>query len=294
MEKEPHTLISLQHINALYAVEELKETVKTLEIFRKNKEQSTVKDVALPSYLWVFQRGGGISTCVDAFAEYLYEAKIMDFKGKYKYFEFIPNYIPADLHSTDITDLHDIVTDNAGHHLFYKGIACIIINNWIGKTQEEHFLKLLDYLENKSDKILSIFCVNTKDEKQIEKIESSLSSYLRFETKRLRFPNTPELIEFIENHYLKKNEFTLANEAKTLLTETIDDIVLGENFNGFVTIKQLGNDILFKVLSSPIYDSPNQAGFLISAEMLSDFHKKSAYIKSLKKISKGSKTIGFK
>jgi len=298
MEKQEQSLRSLHSITSLYAVEEFKETVRDLEVFRKNKAHSAVKEVSLPNYLWVFQRGGGITTCVDAFAEYLYEAKIMDFKGRYKYFEFIPNYVSDDMLFTGITDINDIISDNAGHYLYFRGIACIIINHWIGRTHEDNFLKLLDFLENKNDKILSIFCVTTDDESQLEQIESSLSSYLRFETKRFRFPDTQELVEFLEKRYLQTNDFIFAKEAKNLLTETIEDIMSGENFNGFVTIKQLGNDILFKVLSSPKYATQLQstqkgANFQISAEMLSDFHKNSAYIKSLKKISKSSQPIGF-
>jgi len=289
------TQTSLQAITNLYAVEEFKQTVNALEIFRKNKEQSGVKEVTLPNYLWVFQRGGGVSTCVNAFAEYLYDAKLMEFKGNIKYFEFIPDNIPDAMTSPEITELNDIISDNAGNYLHYKGIACIIIDNWIGKTQDPHFQKILDYLENKNDKILSIFCVHSKDDKQIAEIESSISSYLRFETIRFRFPNAQELIEFIEKKYLHNNQFTLAKDAKKLLTETIDDILTSKNFNGFVTIKQLGNDILFKVLASPAYKKNEQqkAGFQITADMLSDFHKNSAYIKSLKKIGKSKKTIGF-
>jgi len=289
---------SLQAINSLSAVEDFKQTVNALEIFRKNKEQSGVKEVTLPNYLWVFQRGGGITTCVNAFAEYLYDAKIMEFKGKMKYFEFIPDYLPDVVTSPEITDLNSIISDNAGNYLHYKGIACLIIDNWIGKTQEANFQKLLDYIENKNDKILSIFCVHTKDDNKITEIESSLSSYLRFETIRFRFPNAKELIEFIQNKYLHNNQFVLADDAKKLLTETIDDIMTSKNFNGFITIKQLGNDILFKVLSSPVYKPTSESGqpkqcFHITADMLSDFHKNSAYIKSLKKIGKSGKTIGF-
>jgi len=290
---------SLQVINNLSAVEDFKQTVNALEIFRKNKEQSSVREVTLPNYLWVFQRGGGVTTCVNAFAEYLYETKVMEFKGKIKYFEFIPDYLPDAMTPTEITDLDGIITDNAGNYLHYKGIACIILDNWIGKTQEANFQKLLDYIENKNDKILSIFCVHCKEESKIVEIESSLSSYLRFETIRFRFPNAKELIEFIENKYLHNNQFFLTDDAKKLLTETIDDIMTSKNFNGFVTIKQLGNDILFKVLASPAYrqeshpDSNQEVGFQITAELLSDFHKNSAYIQSLKKIGKSGKTIGF-
>ena len=289
MNKRQQIDFCLEKIMNLHAVEEFKETIRNLEKFRVNKEKFGVNDVALPNYLWVFNRGGGITTCVSAFADYLYESKIMEFKGKIKYFEFIPNFIPPDQPSEDITDLNNIISDSAGYHIHFQGIACIILDNWIGYTNEhnKHLLELLDFLENKSQQILSIFCIHTQNPSHIEMIETVISRYLRFETKRFRFPTTPELITFLDNTYLHKNRFTLSDDAKDLLTETINNVVSGENFNGFVTIKQLGNEILYRVLSNEI------EGFEITAKLLSAFHKNSEFINSLKKIDKSRKTIGF-
>ena len=298
MSRQKQIEVCLQNASELIGIEEFKETLKGLETFRFNKERHAINHVSLPNYIWVFERGGGVSTCLNIFSDYLFEAKIMEFKGTLRYFEFIPNYAHPDKPNSEITDIDSIISDNAGHHLYFRGIACIILDNWIGKTHEEHFLKLLDYLQNKNDKILSIFCVHTDDKKEIEEIESSISSYMRFETVRFRFPNTSELIEYLENNYLQNNKFYLTKNAKDLLSDTINDIIIGENFNGFVTINQLGNDILFKLLSVSvphhIITANNVDKIEISAEMLADFHKNSSYINSLKKINKSKKPIGFK
>jgi len=289
---------SMQTIMNLLGVEEFKDVVNALEVFRKNKEHSTERKVKIPNFLWVFQRGGGITKCVETFSEYLFDTKIFEFRGKYKYFEYIPTYVAEELPFTEITDLNNIITDNAGHHFNYQGIACIILDNWIGRTHEDHFQELLDFLRNKNDKVLCIFCVTTDDHTEIEDIESSIASDFWFETIHFRFPDTQELIEYFETRFLKKHSFVLSDDAKILLSDTIDDIASGENFNGFVTIRELSNDILFKVLSSPIYTSQSQTmqngtDFEITAKMLSDFHKNSAYIRNLKKKVKSERSIGF-
>ena len=45
-------------------------------------------DVNLPHYLWVSCPGGGISTCAQALAEYMYYAELFDFAGIVKCLEF--------------------------------------------------------------------------------------------------------------------------------------------------------------------------------------------------------------
>ena len=277
----------LDNILALEGVEELKTTVQRLQKFHINKETYAITDVTLPNYLWIFNRGGGITTCVNAFSEYLDAAKLFQFTGNIKYFEFIPAYIDPNAYFSELTRFNNTISDIAGHHRYFRGIACIIIDEWIEHVDEKNFYRLLDYLENKSDKILSIFCVHTNNKRIIGEIEASLSSYLRFETINLRFPSPDELVAFINNKYLYSYNFSFTREAKALLLESVDEIVSGKNFNGFVTINQLANDIMYKLLTSNIKSNE------ITAEMLSNFGKNSSYVKRLKKLFGNGNIVGF-
>jgi len=72
-----------------------------------------------------------------------------------------------------------------------------------------------------------------------------------------------------------------------LLTESIQEITTGSNFYGFITIKQLANDILYSLLSSSL------DGYAISADMLTGFSKDSAYVKRIKKNAGSKNVIGF-
>jgi len=263
-------------IMELHGVNELKRTVERLRLFQQNRERYSVSDVTLPNYLWTIKRGGGVTTCVSAFAEYLYAAKIIEFTGIVKYFEFIPVYMSPDEYFSELTRLNNTVSEIAGHYSYFRGIACIILDEWIDNTSEANFLNIFDYIANHNDKILAIFCVHTDDKNTVDSIESAISTYMRVETMALDFPNADKLVELMETKSFNARNFYLDNEAKILLKESIEDILTGKNFNGFVTIKQIANDILYSLLTS------NLSGNNISAEMLSNFNKDSEYIKRIK------------
>jgi len=274
-------------IMELQGAEELKDTAKKLLKFQQNTERYPVTDISLPNYLWLLKRGGGLSTCVNAFAEYLYAAKIIEFSGTVKYFEFIPAYTKPDAYFSELTRLNNIVSETAGHYRHFKGIACIILDEWVEHTDEAHFLNIFDYIANHNDKLLAIFCVHTNDKSTIERIQSAIIKYMRFETMSLGFPNAIELTEFMEKKYFKTSNFHFAEDAKKLLVESIGSIIEGKNFNGFVTINQLANDILYSLLASDLNNNK------ITAEMISNFKKESVYINRIKSAGKNS-AIGFK
>lgn len=274
-------------IMELQGVDEFKTMVQRLRKFQQNKEIHSIPNVTLPNYLWIFKRGGGVTTSINAFSEYLHATKIIKFAGVVKYFEFIPAYMPPDAHFSELTRLNNTISMIAGHYRHYRGIACIIIDEWIGHVNETNFYKLLDYIENHIDNILTVFCVHSEDKRIVEQIESSISSYMRFESIMFRFPDAKELANYMEVKYFSPCNFSLTEDAKLSLMELIDKMCAGKNFNGFVTIKQLSNDILYYLLTS------NLAGKNISAEMLSEFNKNSIYIKRIKTLAERDSIIGF-
>ena len=278
---------SFNDIIALEGVDELKEAALRLFQFHQNKNKYSVSEASLPNYLWVAKRGGGVTTCLNAFVELLYATGLIEFNGIVKYFEFIPAYLPPNVYFSELTRLNNTISEIAGHHRYFKGVACIIIDEWLENLGESNFCNLLDYIENKNDKILFIFCTHTDNKRTIESIESSLSAYLRFDKVELRFPGTGELLKYIEAKYFAKHGFSFTKDALSLLSETIDDISTGKHFNGFKTITQMTDDILYDLLSS---DSMSRN---ITAEMLSKFAKNSAYTTRIKSSSDRSISIGF-
>jgi len=274
-------------IMELRGVDEFKETVRRLRRFQQNAEKYSITPVALPNYLWVARRGGGVSTCANALAEYLYSAKIIEFTGVVKYFEYKLAYIEPDAYFSELSVLDNTLSEIAGHHRYFRGLACIDIDDWVQHTNEVHFHKFLEYIEDRNDKVLAILCIHADNKRVVESLESSLSSYIRFESVTLRFPNADELVEFIETDCFKQQGLYLTDDAKSLLAESIESIINGKHFNGFTTIKQLANDIIYNLLTSKM------RGYEISAAMLSEFRRDSAYIKRIKAFVGAKAAMGF-
>jgi len=277
----------LNAIMDLKGVDELKSTVKQLHIFLKNIKMFSVTNVVPPNYLWIAKRGGGITTSVKTFTEYLYAARAIEFCGKVKSFEFKLGYIAPELFFSELTRFDNLLSALAGHHHRYKGVVCINIDEWLEHTGEVHFAHFLDYMASNSDRLLAIFCTYTDNKNNIEAVETALAAHVRFETLSLRFPDVPELVEFVESRFREGGGFTLTENAKVLLSETIGEISVGKNFKGFKSVEQLANDILYNILTTDLNDSKQ-----ISAEMIARYDKNSPYVKLAKSQIK-KKTIGF-
>jgi hypothetical protein len=282
MEKCFNTIMELK------GVDEFKKTVKRLHIFLKNRETYSNIDITLPNYLWEVKRGGGVTTLVKAFAEYLYAAKAIEFCGTEKSFEFKLDYIAPDAFFSELTRLDKTIADFAGYNRFFKGVMCINIEEWLEHTSEDHFTKFLNYIAGNNDKFLTIFCICSDSKNSIESIEPALLSHLRLESLVLRFPDMDELVDLVESRYIQEQNLFLTECARTLLHETIGELAEGKHFNGFKSILKLTNDILYNILTND-FDGNHQ----ISAEMLLGYSKDSNYVKKAKAQIGSKQIIGF-
>ena len=279
-----------KHFNAimeLKGADELKETVKRLHIFLKNKEAYSLMDVTLPDYLLIANRGGGITTAIEAFTEYLYAVRAVEFRGLVKFLEFKLEYIQPNVFFSELTRLDNTIASFAGHNRYFKGIIGIDINEWLDHLDEAHFSKLLDYISSNNNKLLVIFCINSDEKNIISSVESAISTKVRIESMNLRFPDANELVELIEVQYLQSRGLTLTNDAKLILLETIEEIAKSKHFNGFKSIARLANDILYSIFAADIKDN------LICPKMLANYGKDSEYVKRAKAQIGHKKIIGF-
>ena len=267
--------------------DDLKALAKRLRKFQQNCEKFSVTGVTLPNYLWVAKRGVGITTRLGVLSDYLYAAKLFEFTGNIKFFEFKLSYTPPDDTFSELTRLDNVIMEIAGHHRYFRGIACIDISEWMTHTDDIHFHSLLDYLRMKGEKLLAVYCVYTANKRMIESVESALSSRMRLETIVLKFPPGEKLVMIIEEKYVAQHGFSFSEDAKKLLAGSIKEITTGKNFNGYITIRKLANDILYSVLAS------NLNGKVITAKMLSGFDKDSDYISRIKDVPPVKNVIGF-
>ena len=275
-----------QTIMALQGAEALKEAVTRLRTFLSNRA-ITGADIQLPHYLWSARRGGGVSTLVQAFAEYLHAEQAIEFCGKVRSFEFTLDYSAPDQHFSGLWQLENELSDAAGHRRAFKGVVCIHIDVWVEHTNEAHFKDFLQYVASKSKDILTIFCIRTDD--KAKAVDAALATHLRIEALALRFPGAGELADLVEHKYLERAGFTLTKGAKDILTASIAEIASAKEFNGFQTTRQLAQDIVYSVLAAGVSTGR------VTAKMLSPFKCDGDYVKRAKTKAKEHipRVIGF-
>jgi hypothetical protein len=275
-------------IMGLAGSDELKETVKRLPRFWENREANSMSGIALPNYLWIVRHGGGVTTQANAFTEYLYAMRAFEFCGTARFFEFKLGYVPPDTFFSELTRFDNALTGYAGHNRRYKGVACININDWLEHTEEEHFQDFLDYVADNNERLLMVFCIHDEDANIIKTVEAALSARLRIETLSLRFPDAAELVGLVDTWFMERGGYSLAEDAKSLLRETIAEIAAAKSFYGFKTIERLADDMLCSILMSGRGSNRE-----ISANMLAGFSTDSTYVKRAKGKLGAKKVIGF-
>ena len=288
MNREENVKKSFDAIMALKGADEFKAKIQNLHNFLKNKDAHvSFADVTLPNYLWIAKRGGGVTTLLNAFAEYLYATNAIAFCGLERFLEFKLDYISPDAPFSELTRFDRTIAARTGHNRYYRGVVCVNIDDWQNTADEDHFMKFVNFVASNRDKWLTILYINTEKKDVVESIEVALAMYMNFKTIKLRFPDEHELMELVENRLLK-NSIKLDENAKALLRETIKEISKGKHFNGFKTIKQLTEEIRYKILTE---NSGKKQ--IITAKMLADFDKDSDYVKRRKAQIGNRKSIGF-
>jgi len=260
----------LDTIMQMHGVEEFKSMVQRIQNFQQHSKEN---NVSLPHYLFVAtKRSVGVEDSVNALAEYLHSSKTIEFIGNVKHFWFKLEYQNPNEDFSELARFHKAMADCKGYNRYFKGIAFIDVTARLKhRTDEPYFLLFLDYIVSESDKILAIFYAQTEDIREIERIESSLSSRLRFETVRFDIPGAHDLVEIMEIQHFKPRGFNFTKDAKSLLKDSIERITESPNFSGFRSISQLAEDILFKQYTNVKTGS-------ISACKLADYSKDSPYI----------------
>jgi len=278
------------NVMELHGVNQFKELIISLRKLNEKRIRLSLPAPMLPYYLFVANIGCGISHCLDAFAKYLCSAGLFDFKGKVNFFEhkfgYVNPYAPQDLRN-ELDKLDKAITNNKGFNRKFKGLVAININEWIQYTNEKNFYHFLDHIANKSDCILVVLFVTTDNKVDVMNIEAPMKARLRSETIWFDFPKAEELVGGIVSKFFNQHRLNLTDCSKSLLKETIEEIVTGDHFKGYKTINQFNNDIFKKLFDSDFDETE------ISADMLYSlgFGKKSSYVKM--KTSAGARKVGF-
>lgn len=260
---------------ALKEAEEFKPVAEKWRILSENIKSSPFDaPILLPDMLWIAKPGVGRSNLLYLMTEYLAElGNIMDFYGDVKYFEFLMEYCAPSERFEGLNRLIDAVNNAAGFRNEFRGVIHIDITEWKKHYEENYFITLMEYLADNSDKWLIVLSVIPSDDEDFHNLEAFLSMFLRIERIALTLPKTGDLFDSIEKH-LDAYGLSLEDDAKQLLTDSIEELRQSRYFDGFKTIKLLCQDIVYSVFSKQPIES-----YHLTKDMLQDFAADSDYVK---------------
>ncbi len=262
-----------ERIAALKEAEDFMRVMKKWDTLSKRVGEQKDIQMVLPDLFWVAKSGVGRTHLLSLLSEYLYECgNLMEFSGRVKYFEFMLDYCPPSAPFEEIRRLLSEVMNATGFRRSFKGIISIDIEEWLGHCEEKHFITFLEYLSSNSDDWLIIFNLSGEREEEVQKLESILSMYFRFEKSYLLLPNTPDLVDYVKGK-LSLYSLTLDEGAEELIAAAIEKLRQNKYFDGYKTLNILCRDLVYEV-----YSGETMNGQILSVADLVHFAPDSAYI----------------
>ncbi len=230
--------------------------------------------VIIPDMLWVAKSGIGRTQLLRLVSEYLSaQGNIMEFYGEVKFFEFLLDYCSPNIEFHELERLMNEIEHAAGFRSEYKGIVCVDVDQWLNHCEEKHFISLMEYLSSHSEKWLIIFSVSDTDMDAVDQLEAVITMYTRIERVEFYLPETASIFDYVDD-FMYRYGFTMQDDARRLLIESVDVLRKSKYFDGFKTLKMICSDIIYDLYSRENFD-----GYVVTAEMLKDFSKDSEYIR---------------
>lgn len=275
-------------IMSLTDCDDIKRIVNNWSNFSENKPNTPqYSPIVLPDMLWVAKSGVGTTKLLRLISEYLSSEKIMDFYGDVKYFEFNFEHFSGSSPYGPIEKFSDALLNAAGFRSDYRGIVCINISEWIDHFENKYFLRFLEYLSENSTDWHIVFLVNSIDDKKLNKLEAILGMYFRIDKAVFKYPDTEAFCDYIEKRLMNYG-FSISDSAKTILSDTIDELRKSDYFDGYKTISMICSDLIYREFSSENFN-----GYTITDKSVEYYSKTSEFVKQTKYNIEKRNKIGF-
>lgn len=279
---------SLNHLRNLMGMEELKQLVEEWQIVAQNfKNLPKCPRKILPNYLFATHTGTGITRLLGLIAQFMEETDLVEFVGDIKYFEFVLDRSKNTDSFPSFTRLIENIRVAAGFRGIFKGIASIDISEWVDNLDDIRFHRFLEFASDYSDYVLFIFIIPLLEDKTIEQVEAVLASYLRIRKLKLDFPDNNALFTYVINR-LKEYGFKLETGAEEILMQTIKNARGLQCFDGYNTLNQMVEDIIYEKCSHGTINS-----YLITLQDLHLFLPEGPWIEQLARNNRVTFKIGF-
>lgn len=268
---------------------DLKKVVSRWEKLALNLEKtaSASIQVTMPNMLWHSRSGVGQTTMLGYIADYLRERHLIEFKGDVDFIEFILKREGEERSFNELVRLDSALNSVSGHHNVFKGIVCIDITDWAEKLSDSRFASFLEYIKAHDGDWLTILTANCPKEEVLAQLYAYIHSFFRVELVHTAFPESSEMTAYI-NRKLNAAGFTLTAGAEKLLRESMTEMSRSNIYDGYNTIRQLSQEIIYHILSTK-----DVISFTVTKNDVKEFSIDSEYMKFYKKSEETRKRIGF-
>lgn len=245
---------AINDIQNLRGMDEFKELAKKLLRLAHNRHTLSAARIRLPNYLFAIAPGSGTTTHLHQLARLLESLELMRFEGERKCFEWIIDRKAFDSDGA-FDHLLAYIKAMAGFRSAFYGIVGLDIDDWCDHPNDAKLDRLLDFCEDMQDQILFVYIVDLHDEEKLTAISTRLSCAAPLELIRFPLPSqenlTLSLIDFINDR-----GFTLDDDAVQYLQSLMPKIIDVEQFDGYQTLDNLSDEIIYRFCSSREQEKP--------------------------------------
>ena len=208
--------------------------------------------VVLPNLYLSTQDGYDMETILVALEETLIELRLFHFNHSMRHYCLSLDYSEeSTLESISSFPAFKTLFDAMEEELSrfgapYEGILAVDITDWVVKsaTTEAKFLDFLRYMADVDERTLAIYIERSGSEEKAEIARKSLVAKTRLENVVVKLKSPQIALKILENE-LSSFGFSMLEESKEKIVETLDIVLKVKGQEGPWTIRQLAEDIVY-------------------------------------------------
>ena len=276
-----------RELQALCGATELKTFAGRLMTAKRNAILRNMNYPPIPNIMLHTCPGAGITTMIQLLAGMLREHRLMRFSGEEACFE-----ISISDMDEDMPLLLKRVNTAAGFYGEFRGVIGLDLSRVLDGNHfsADDARRMLDYIELKQGKILFVYIVPSDAPKAaVEALERALVNRAPLENINVPFPETGEIVAFIEDRFAKL-DMSLDEGCAQRLQEAVNKLRSSSSFMGYRSLNNLIDELTWRYLSDD-----SCSGGTVSETELCTLLQHSGLLGTIKerRVSQTARHIGF-
>lgn len=239
-----HTEDILRQVDALPGMEDFKALCHRIHTAALNANRLRLERTPLPNLIFAAAPGSGVTLHIRLLAGLLQSLRLLQFTGEEEYFEWKMTDEPK---SFDRFLMR--VRAAGGFYGQFRGVIGLDIADMLSGEGSPNMERLMEYVDTRQGKIVFVFVIpDTSPEHVTRQLLGQFASITPAELIRMPFP-AAEAKSFVAQR-LRQHGFRLTPKACTLLEEAVARLSESREFEGYQTLINLSEDIIWRRLSS--------------------------------------------